>query len=301
MQLQDKIFQKSLSLVALLAPLLLIGLFVLLGMHSAPIWEQKGIAFVFSSDWNPVMESFGAWPFIQGTLLTALLALFFALPFCLAAALSINLLLPSRVAIVLRSLFDILASVPSIIYGQWALVVLVPIIRDQVSPFLQGNPILGKLPLFQGTSYGLSAFTAAIVLAFMISPLITALMTEIFKLVPVVQRQGFLSLGTTYWEMIRHVYIKPNLQGLTAAASLGLSRALGETMAVAMVIGNFPNESWSVLEPSSTIASVLANEYGEVSDPLHLSALVGLGLILFLITFVLNFIARMILRLRRQV
>jgi phosphate transport system permease protein len=146
-------------------------------------------------------------------------------------------------------------------------------------------------------NYGLRTLTAAFVLALMISPLITSLSVEIFKLVPVNQKLGFLSLGTTYWETIKFIYLKPNLGGLVAECSLGLSRALGVTMAVAMVIGNFPSLSWSVLAPSATISIVIANEYAEATDPVHLNALVGLALVLFSITFLINLIAKLVVRL----
>jgi len=245
-----------------------------------------GLDFIFKSIWDPVSHEFGALPFIYGTLLTSLIALVLAVPVSLGVAISLSELLPSKLTVILDPIIELMAAIPSIVYGMWALFILAPFIRDVVGPSLKSS--LGFLPLFQGSITGYGYLTASITLFIMVLPIISSLSREALRAVPREIMELSLAIGGTKWEAIR---IKMGVAkiGLLGAVILGFARALGETMAVLLVIGNKPVIAASLFSSGATIASVLANEYPEaISDPLYLSALNELALILLVLSLVLN-------------
>jgi phosphate transport system permease protein len=249
-----------------------------------------GVGFYFSADWNPYTESFGALAFIYGTLVSSALALLIATPISVGVALLLTEILSQRVSRVLGFLVEMLAAIPSVVYGLWGIFVLAPFMRTEV------QPLLGKyfdwMPLFQGPPFGVGMLTAGIVLAMMITPTICSICREIFLTVPRVQRESALALGATRWESISVAVLKGTKVAVMGAIVLGLGRALGETMAVTMVIGNRNDISTSLFAPAQTMASLIANEYNEATGELHLSALAAVGLGLFVVSLVTNTIAR---------
>jgi phosphate transport system permease protein len=252
-----------------------------------------GFGFLTGKEWNPVegSESFGALPFIYGTLVTSLLALLIAVPISLGIAIFLAELAPERVRGPLSFLVELLAAVPSVIYGLWGFFVLRPVMIETVEPAL--GKTFGFLPFFKGAPFGTDVLLASIVLAIMILPTISSVSREVLRAVPNVIREGALALGATRWEMIRTVVLPYAKSGISGAIILGLGRALGETMAVTMLIGNKPQIKASLFEPASTLASVIANQYPEAHG-LQLSALTELGLILFVLTLLLNMVARLL-------
>jgi len=251
-----------------------------------------GFKFFSSQDWDPVSGSFGALPFIYGTLATSLLALLMAVPLALGVAVFITELCPKALRAPISFLTELLAAIPSVVYGLWAVFVLVPIMRDQLGPFL--SKWLGWTGFFEGANFGVGLLTASIILAIMILPIISSITRDIMVAVPNNQREAVLALGATRWEMIRIGVLRNARIGIVGAVILGLGRALGETMAVTMVIGNHPDISKSLFAPGYTLASVIANEFSEASGDLYLSALIEIGLALFLVTIVVNAIARLL-------
>ena len=256
-----------------------------------------GLGFFFSSTWDPVAEQFGAAPFIYGTLVTSLLALAIAVPLGLAAAIFLAELAPRKLSDIIAFLIDLLAAVPSVIYGLLGIFIVVPLMRTIIGPFLKGTfshvPLIG--PLFQGPNYGVGFLTASIVLAIMIVPFIISVSREVLLTVPRDQREAALSLGATRWEATWKVVVPWARPGVMGSVFLALARALGETMAVTMVIGNSPKIAASLFAPGYSIAAVIANEFAEASGDAHRSALMELGLVLFLITFILNGCARLLI------
>jgi phosphate transport system permease protein len=253
--------------------------------------RQFGLHFLISRQWNPIKGEFGALPFIYGTIVSSLIALLISVPFSLGIAVFLVEQAPHYIARPVGFLVELLAAIPSVVYGLWGIFVLAPFLRSYVEPPLA--KAFGKLPLFQGPMTGIGLLTGGIILAIMITPIISAVVRDVLAAVPGSQREAALALGATKWEMIRVVLVN-GAPGIAGAVILGLGRALGETMAVTMVIGNRPQISASLFEPSYTIASVIANEFAEAPQDLYLSALVQLGLILFLVTFVVNAIARLL-------
>ena len=251
-----------------------------------------GLSFVFSTDWDPVRQSFGALPFIYGTLLTSLLALILAVPVGLGIAIFLSELAPDWLRQPIGYLIELLAAVPSVIFGLWALYVLIPILVKPSSDFLSQN--LGFLPIFTGPVFGPSRLAASLVLSIMILPTISALCRDVFLAIPNNQREAALALGATKWEMISQVLIPYGLSGILGSVILGLGRALGETIAVTMVIGNNRDLTASLLHPGYTMASIIANEFAEATDPLYVQSLVEIALILFVLTLILNSIARLL-------
>lgn len=244
--------------------------------------------------WNPITHSFGALPFIYGTLLTSILALLFAVPISLGVAISSSELLPNRITIFLDPIIELMAAIPSIVYGMWALFILAPFIRDIIGPYLK--EYLGVLPFFQGPLTGYGYFTASLILFIMILPIISSLIREAIRAVPRDIMELTLAIGGTRWEAIR-IKIGAAKVGIFGAVILGFARAIGETMAVLLVIGNKPVISASLFSSGATIASVLANEYPEaVSNPLYVSALNELALILLGISLILNILFLKIMR-----
>lgn len=295
--LNDKIFLNGLRLVALIVIALLCGILYELFDLSRPAIHEFGVQFLSSQEWDQVKDKFGALPFIYGTLVTSLIALILATPVSVGAALLMTEVLPKRVAGVLGILIELLAAIPSVVYGLWGIFLLAPFLRTNVQPAL-GN-WFGFLPLFQGPAFGLGILAAGVILAIMIAPTITALSREVFLTVPKTQRESALALGSTRWEMIRISVLGPSKLGVFASVVLGLGRALGETMAVTMIIGNRAEITSSLFSPGATMASVIANEYAEASGTLHPSALALVGLSLFLVSLVIHFFARGLIKLNQ--
>jgi phosphate transport system permease protein len=253
---------------------------------------QFGWKFFSSQSWDPVSGDFGALPFIYGTLATSFLALLMAVPLALGVAVFLTELCPKMLRAPISFLTELLAAIPSVVYGLWAVFVLVPLMRDSLGPFLY--KWLGWTGFFEGANFGVGLLTASIILAIMILPIISSLTRDIMTAVPNSQREAVLALGATRWEMIRVGVLRNSRIGIVGAVMLGLGRALGETMAVTMVIGNHPVISKSLFAPGYTLASVIANEFSEATDDTYLSALIEIGLALFLVTIVVNTIARLL-------
>lgn len=268
------------------------------GLVAALIWESWeairtfGFRFLATSEWDPVAGEFGALPFIYGTLVSSALALIIAVPLSLGAAIFLAELAPSWIRPPISFLIEMLAAVPSVVYGLWGIFVLVPWLRDWVQPIL--GRTLGFLPLFQGPPYGIGMLAAGMILSIMVVPYITSVSREILLAVPGSQREAALGLGATRWEATRMAVLRYGRSGLIGAILLGLGRALGETMAVTMVIGNRPEIAASLFAPGYTMASVLANEFTEATSDLYVSALVEIGLLLLVVTVVVNGLARLL-------
>lgn len=250
-----------------------------------------GWRFFIRDAWDPVSGDFGALPFICGTLLTSFLALLISVPLALGIAIFLTELCPQPLRAPISFLSELLAAIPSVVYGLWAVFVLVPIIRTAIGPFLL--KYLGWTGLFEGPNFGLGVLSAGIILAIMVLPIISSLTRDIMTAVPISQREAVLALGATRWEMIRIGVLRNSRIGIVGAIMLGLGRALGETMAVTMVIGNHPEIPRSLFAPGYTLASVIANEFSEATGDLYYSALIEIGLALFLVTIVVNAIARL--------
>ncbi|MEI9980037.1 MAG: phosphate ABC transporter permease subunit PstC [Edaphobacter sp.] len=268
--------------------LFILGILVL---HSRQSLAEFGWKFFTRQAWDPVSGDFGALPFIFGTLVTSLLALCMAVPLALGVAIFLTELCPRPLRAPISFLTELLAAIPSVVYGLWAVFVLVPIMRDQLGPFL--SKYFGWTGFFEGANFGVGMLTASIILAIMILPIISSLTRDIMTAVPNSQREAVLALGATRWEMIRIGVLRNSRIGIVGAIMLGLGRALGETMAVTMVIGNHPNISKSLFAPANTLASVIAGEFSEATSNIYLSALIEIGLALFLVTVVVNAIARL--------
>jgi phosphate transport system permease protein len=254
--------------------------------------HQFGIGFFYGHDWDPVNDQYGAMPFIFGTLVSSFLALLLAVPLSVGVAVYVTEMCPVRWRSIISFLVELLAAIPSVVYGLWAIFVLAPLLRDYVEPFLART--LGWTGLFTGPIYGIGMLAAGIILAIMIVPIIASITREVLTAVPQNQREAVLALGATRWEMIRMGVLRNARIGIVGGIILGLGRALGETMAVTMVIGNRPEVSKSLFAPGYTMASVIANEFSEATGDLYLSALVEIGLALFLVTLIVNALARLL-------
>ncbi|HEX8174290.1 MAG TPA: phosphate ABC transporter permease subunit PstC [Pyrinomonadaceae bacterium] len=287
----DAVFRVALLLVALLILLIVSSMVVAMARNSMLSIREFGFSFLWGRNWDPIKGEFGALPFIYGTLVSSLIALVIAVPLSLGVAIFLVEQAPARLARPIAFLVELLAAIPSVVYGLWGIFVLAPVMREYIEPPLQRS--LGFLPLFQGTITGIGLFTGGVILAIMITPIISAVVRDVLAAVPVSQREAALALGATKWETTR-VVLANAASGIAGAIILGLGRAIGETMAVTMVIGNRPQISASLFEPSYTIASVIANEFTEATGDLYLSALVEIGLILFLVTFIVNGIAKLL-------
>jgi phosphate transport system permease protein len=292
----DQVFAVSLTMLGG-AVLLVVGVIVVVCARlSAPAFHKLGFfPFLFGSDWNPVEDSFGALPFIYGTVVTSVVATVIAVPVSIGLALFLTEMAPDRVRKTVAFLVEILASIPSVVYGLWGLMVLVPILRDRVQPAI--GKVAGGFPLFSGPPLGLGYLAAGILLSIMILPTISAITIEVLRTVPRSLREGALALGATRWEAIRMAVLPYATRGIMGAVILGLARALGETMAVTMVIGNQPEIHASLFAPGYSLPSVIANEFAEASGAVHTGALAGLALVLFGVTLLLSASARMLVRL----
>ena len=255
-------------------------------------WHAFGFKFFAASDWDPVGEHFGALPFIYGTLVSSLVALIIAVPLAVGVAVFTTEMCPKVFRAPLSFFVELLAAIPSVIYGLWAIFVLVPLMSGYVEPFL--GKTLGWTGLFTGAPYGIGMLAAGIILAVMIIPIISSIAREVLMVVPQHQREAVLALGATRWEMIRVGVLRNARAGIVGGIILGLGRALGETMAVTMVIGNRPDIAKSLFAPGYTMASVLANEFSEATGDTYLSALVEIGLALFVVTIIVNALAQLL-------
>ena len=287
----DAIFRVLLSLIALFVLGIVIAMVWALAADSMMSIRQFGFRFLTSSHWNPISGQFGAFPFVYGTIMSSLIALVISVPLSLGIAVFLVEQAPYYLARPVGFLVELLAAIPSVVYGVWGIFVLAPFLRVYIGPPLERW--LGWTPFFRGPVTGIGLLTGGLILAIMVTPIISAVVRDVLAAVPSSQREAALALGATKWEMIRVVLVN-GAPGIAGAVILGLGRALGETMAVNMVIGNRPEVSLSLFDPSYTIASAIANEFTEATDNLYLSALVELGLILFLVTFVVNGIARLL-------
>ena len=290
--LGDRVYRTLILASVWLVLLLAGGLIVALCWESWAAIRAFGFRFLVTSHWDPVAGEFGALPFVYGTLVSSLLALVIAVPLSLGAAVFLAELAPTWIRSPVAFLIEMLAAVPSVVYGLWGIFVLVPWLRDWVQPALGRS--LGFLPLFQGPPYGIGMLAAGLILSIMIVPYITSVSREVLLAVPGSQREAALGLGATRWETTRIAVLRYGRSGLIGAILLGLGRALGETMAVTMVIGNRPEVSVSLFSPGYTMASVLANEFTEATSDLYVSALVEIGLLLLVVTVLVNGLARLL-------
>ncbi len=288
----DNIFRFALASCASLILLIVIGMIVVMTQNSWLSIERFGLGFLFGTVWDPIKGEFGALPFVYGTLVSSLLALLIATPLSIGVAVFLVEQAPKSLARPLAFLVELLAAIPSVVYGLWAIFVLAPLLRVYVQPVLQSS--LGWLPFFKGSVTGLGMLTGGIILAIMITPIITAVVRDVLEAVPVTQREASLALGATHWETTKIVLANAS-SGIAGAVILGLGRAIGETMAITMVIGNRPKISASLFDPSYTIASVIANEFTEATGDLYLSALIEMCLILFVVTFIVNALAKLLI------
>jgi phosphate transport system permease protein len=273
--------------------LALVGLIVYeLASNSSLSWHAFGVKFFFQSDWDPVNDQYGALPFIFGTIVSSILALLLAVPLAIGVAIFVTEMSPPWLRGPLAFTTELLAAIPSVIYGLWAIFVLVPLLRIYLQPWLARY--FGWTGLFEGPPFGIGMLAAGIILAIMVVPIISAITREVMTAVPQQQREAVLALGATRWEMIRTGVLRNARAGIMGAVILGLGRALGETMAVTMVIGNTPQIAKSLFAPADTMASVLANQFAEASGDLYVSALIEIGLALFIVTIIVNIIAQLL-------
>jgi phosphate transport system permease protein len=289
--LADFAFRNTTLLFAAALLVLILLLFGILTEGSLASLKAFGLRFVTSSTWDPVRLIFGALPPLYGTLLSSLIALVLAVPIGLGTAVFLAELCPRRLKSPVSFLVELLAALPSVVYGLWGLFVLVPALRP-VETWLGKH--FGFIPLFQGAPYGIGLLAAGMILAIMILPIITSVSREVLLAVPHSQKEAAYALGATHWEALRGPILRYARAGLLGAIILGLGRALGETMAVTMVIGNSPKISASLFSPASTLASVIANEFLEATDAMHISALAEIALLLFIITIIVNSAARLL-------
>jgi len=288
----DILFRKICGLVSLTLIILTIFLIYVMIKYSMPSIQKFGLNFLSDTNWDPVTEKFGALPFIYGTIVSSLLALIIAVPLSLGIAIYLSEIAPLWVRKPLSFLVELLAAIPSVIYGMWGIFVLAPLLKNYVQPFL--SKFFGFLPIFSGDYYGVGLMASGIILSIMIIPTISSVSRDVFLSVPDSLREAAMALGATQWETIKISVLKYAKTGVIGAIILGLGRALGETMAVTMVIGNKPEISASLFAPSYTMASVIANEFTEATSDLYIATLIEIGLCLFVVTFLLNIIARLL-------
>ncbi len=296
----DPLFRRGLMLLAGLVLVLLAFFFVFLIVKARPALAHQGIfSFVTSNDWNPSKDVFGAWPLLAGTLITSATAMVIGVPVAVATALYITELAPVRARQPLTILVELLAAIPSVVYGLWGVFVLIPKLRGTEQNFADS---LSFLPFVGGNVAGPNYFIAGLLLAIMILPIVSAISREVIATVPAEHKEAALALGATRWEMIRIAVLPYSRSGITGAALLGLGRAVGETIAVVLVIGNSPVVGKQLFDQGYSLAAVIANEFGEAAnDPLHAGALIGAGLLLFILTLGINGIARgLVIRAERR-
>jgi phosphate transport system permease protein len=304
LRLGDAAFRQLTRAAAIGVLLLLSGVIFSLIDGSIPAIRAYGLGFLFSSRWNPVTENFGALPAIYGTVLTSFIAMLIAVPVGLMIAFFLTELCPQWLRRPIGIAIELLAGIPSIIYGIWGLFIFAPFLQATLQPFLINT--LGNVPgigsLFSGPPYGIGMLTSGLILAIMVLPFVTAITRDVFEAVPGVLKEAAYGLGCTTWEVVRNVVMPYARVGIIGGIMLALGRALGETMAVTFVIGNAHRISASILAPGTTISATIANEFNEAVGDLYTSALIELGLILFVITFIVLAIARyMLMRIERRI
>lgn len=290
----DRAFEWLTLSMALVVVVLVVLVGWQLARGSSLAMKRFGFSFLSTSTWDPVAEQFGALPFVYGTVVSSLIALVIAVPLSIATAIYLTELAPLWIRQPLVSLIEMLAAIPSVILGLWGIFVMIPWLRAHPFPFLK--EVFGWTPLFTGPIYGVSMFAGGIIIAIMILPIITSVSREILRSVPNLQREAAYALGATRWEVTRIAVLSYAKSGLFGAVILGLGRALGETMAVTMVIGNTPQIKASLFAPGYTLASVIANEFTEATTDMYLQALFEIGLVLFGITIVANLLAQLLLK-----
>lgn len=295
-ELQDKGFRYVLAITAFFVLIALAGAALSMLWGGREVLEKEGLGFFFSAEWNPVENRYGALVPIYGTLVTAVIAMLIAVPVSFGIAIYLTEVAPIWLRTPVGSAIELLAGIPSIIYGMWGLFVLVPVMTEYVTPWLNDHlgtlPLIG--PLFQGPPIGIGMLTAGFVLAIMVIPFVTAVMRDVFQTVPTRLKESAYALGATKWEVIWDVVLPYTKSAVIGGVFLGLGRALGETMAVAYVVGNTVRFSGSLLEPGTTIAALIANDFAEATDT-YRSALLLLGFVLFIVTFFVLAIARLML------
>ena len=291
---QDAVLFYALRCISLLVIGLLLFIIFVLFKAAWPAISKSGISFIFKKEWNPVENEFGALPFIFGTLVTSFIAVLIAAPVSILVALFISEYLPKSISHIVSLLVEMVAAIPSIVFGLWGIFYLSPFVKTTLAPFLKNY--FGFVPFFDGPSFGIGIITASLVLSIMIVPTISSICRSIFELIPAHQKEAAYALGSTKYEMIKMAVLSPSVSGISSGIVLGLGRALGETMAVTMLIGNSPIISKSIFAPAATMASVIANEYTDANSPLHVSSLCYLALLLFLITFLSNIFAKSIVK-----
>ncbi len=292
LNLGDSLFRSLTALFAVTLLVVLASIGVVLVYESSDSIRTFGWSFLLTSTWDPVAKEFGALPLIYGTVTSSLLALLQAVPLGVGTAVFLSEIAPDWLRSPVSFLVEFLAAIPSVIYGLWGVFVLIPWERNYIEPAL--SAALGFLPLFQGPKYGIGLLTASMVLAVMIVPYITSVTHEVLRAVPQAQREAALALGATKWEMVRMAVLPYGRTGILGAIMLGLGRAIGETMAVTMVIGNRAQIVSSLFAPANTMASVIANEFSEATYDLYVQALVEVGLVLLIVTVVINMLARLL-------
>lgn len=294
---QDQGFRYLTMFFALFVLSILVAIIFSLVQGSLPVFEKFGFGFLTSTAWNPVTHEYGAANAIYGTVMTSLIALAIGIPVSLGIAIFLTELCPAWLKRPLGTAVELLAGIPSIIYGMWGLFVFAPLFADTIQPAL--TKYLGPIPyigqLFQGASMGIGVLAAGIILAVMVIPFIASVMRDVFEVVPPMLKESAYGVGATTWEVVHYIVLPFTKAGVVGGIMLGLGRALGETMAVTFVIGNAPKIAVSLFAPGSSIASTLANEFAEASHELHISALISLGLVLFLLSFMVLALAKLML------
>jgi phosphate transport system permease protein len=289
----DLVFRYLTTLFAFSILVILAVMLIEMTKESLPSMRKFGWKFVTASDWDAVQGIFGALPYLYGSIVSSVLALLLATPLSIGAALFITEICPKRLGGIIMPVVELLAAIPSVIYGLWGVLVMAPWLQSSVEPFLIEH--FGFLPLFQGAPYGVSMLAAVFILMIMVVPIITSITKEVLLAVPLSQKEAAIALGATRWEAIMLAVLPYGRSGIVGAAILGLGRAVGETMAVTMVIGNAPKISLSLLSPAYTMPSVIANEFAETTSKLHGSALMEIGLILLVVTLIINALARLLI------
>ncbi len=289
----DRLFKGIAYVFGALILILFLMMIIKLYQGSGATIAEYGFSFIFGSEWSPYNDVFGAWPFIIGTIVSSLLALLIAAPISIGIAIYLVEVAPKWIRTPVGFMVELLAAIPSIVYGLWGIFILAPFVRNHIAPIF--TETLGtKIPLFAGPSYGVGLLTAGIVLAIMIIPTIASISREVIRTVPDSQREAAYALGATKWEVISTSVLTYARSGILGAMIIGLGRAIGETMAVTMVIGNAAKIPQSIFDPAYTMASVIANEFTEATSNLYVSALIEIGLLLFFVTIFVNVIARLL-------
>ncbi|QLI82097.1 phosphate ABC transporter permease subunit PstC [Chitinibacter fontanus] len=296
-RLQDALFVNSTRFFAALVLFTLTAIIVSLLYGAMPSIKAFGLSFITSHEWNPVTEQFGAWPSIRGTLLSAFIALVVAVPISFGIAIFLTELSPIWLRRPLGIAIELLAGIPSIVYGMWGLFVFAPYFADNIQPWMMEKsadiPLLADL--FTGAPMGIGMFTAGLILSIMVIPFVASVMRDVFEIVPAMLKESAYGLGSTRWEVIWNIVVPYTKNGIIGGIMLGLGRALGETMAITFVIGNSQQISNSLFDPATTISATLANEFTEAHGELYTSSLIELGLLLFFITFVVLVLSKLLL------